>query len=110
LAAKSTLHAVLVLASLTSLALALVGCDPDGKKACAWVLEPEPKLDGTTEPGFIPVCARNRTAMKENCAIQATLDYAKQVYGRRFRYVDIRFISTGKLQTVNNIKFCDGKD
>jgi hypothetical protein len=107
LAATFRLHAALV---LTTISLALLACDPDGKKDCAWVLEPEVKLEGTTEPGFIPVCARNRKSMKENCAMQATLDYAKQAYGRTFRYVDIRFISAGQLQTVSSIKFCNGKN
>jgi hypothetical protein len=88
----------------------LAGCDPEGKKQCAWVLEPEPKLEGTVDPGYIPVCARNRGTMKEDCRLQAPLDYAKQVYGRKFRYVDMRVASPGLPRTVTEIKFCDGKD
>ena len=107
MAATFRLHAALM---LTTIPLALLACDPDGKKDCAWVLEPEAKLEGTTEPGFIPVCARNRKSMKEDCAMQATLDYAKQAYERKFRYVDIRFASAGQLHTVSSIKFCNGKD
>jgi len=87
----------------------LLACDPDGKRQCAWVLEPEPKLIGTTAAGFIPVCARNRTTMKEDCRLQATLDYAKGAYGRKFRYVDMDLKSHGTSRTVDAIEFCDAK-
>jgi hypothetical protein len=90
--------------------LFVVACDPDGKKECQWVLEPEPTLKGTTDEGMIPVCARNRKSMKEDCRLQTTLEYAQQVYGRRFRYVDVRVESPGLPRTVKAIKFCDGKD
>jgi hypothetical protein len=94
---------------LVGLTLALAACDPDGKKSCAWVLEPEPSLQGKTDPGYIPVCARNRTTMKEDCRLQATLEYAKKVYGRKFRYVDLRVESPGLPRTISKIEFCDGK-
>lgn len=102
------LPALLVPLSVALLLLpALTACDPDGKKECAWVLEPEPTLDGTTDPGYIPVCARNRKAMKEDCRLQATIDYAKSVYGKKFRYVDMRVASPGLPRTITTIKFCD---
>ena len=94
---------------LAILAGATVACDPDGKKQCAWVLEPEPKLEGQTEPGFIPVCARNRTTMKEDCRLQSTLEYAEKVYGKKFRYVDLRVATVGQPRTITKIKFCDGE-
>ncbi len=86
----------------------ILACDPDGKKECAWVLEPEPKLEGQTDPGYIPLCARNRTTMKEDCRLQASLEYAQKVYGRKFRYVDLRVTSAGSPRTIAKIKFCDG--
>jgi hypothetical protein len=95
---------LMVMAGLTLLS----ACDPDGKKECAWVLEPEPKLDGQTDPGYIPLCARNRTTMKEDCRLQASLEYAEKVYGRKFRYVDLRVTSAGSPRTIAKIKFCDG--
>lgn len=88
----------------------LVACDRDGKKQCTWTLEPEPDLKGTTDPGFIPVCARNRTNMKQDCRLQTTLDYAEKVYGRKFRYVDLRVESPGLPRTIAGIKFCDKRD
>lgn len=95
---------------LVALALpVIVACDPEGKKDCVWVLEAEEKLAGTTDPGMIPVCARNRKTMKEDCRLQTTLDYAKQVKGRTFRYVDLRVKSAGIPRTISDIKFCDGK-
>ena len=90
------------------LVLGLVGCDPDGKNRCAWVLEPEPKLDGQADAGMIPVCARNRENMKEDCRLQTSFDYAKKVYGRKFRLVDVEVESAGLPRTIKTIKFCDG--
>lgn len=92
-----------------AMALLLVACDPEGKKKCDWVLEAEEKLAGTTDEGMIPVCARNRTTMKEDCRLQTTLDYAKKVQGRRFRYVDLTVKSAGLPRTISNIKFCNDK-
>lgn len=86
----------------------LWSCDQDGKKQCAWVLEPEPNLIGTTDPAMIPVCARNRESFKEDCRMQASLEYAEKVYGRKFRYVDLRVKSTGIPRTIASIRFCDG--
>lgn len=102
------------LTSQGSLLLALfvsvmMGCDNDGKKQCSWVLEPEPKLAGTTEQPMIPVCARNRQTFKEDCRLQAPLDYAEKVYGRKFRYSDIKVSSAGIPRTIEQIQFCDGK-
>lgn len=96
-------------ACLAAASLLLVACDPEGHKQCAWVLEPEPRLEGRVDPGYIPVCARNRTTMKEDCRLQATLDYAKSVYGRKFRYVDLRVANPGLPRTITTIKFCDGQ-
>jgi hypothetical protein len=75
------------------------------------VLEPEPKLKGTTEPGYIPMCARNRDTMKEDCRLQMTLEDAQAVYGRKFRYVDLRWASPGLPRTISakEMKYCDGK-
>jgi hypothetical protein len=85
----------------------LTGCDPDGLKKCDWVLEPEPSLKGKTDPGFIPVCARNRKTNKQDCRLQTTLEYAKSVYGKKFRYVDLRIKSPGLPRTVTSVDFCE---
>ena len=106
----SRVRRALSLLGLACLPWLLAACDPEGKKQCAWVLEPEPNLKGTTDPGFIPVCARNRATMKEDCRLQTTLDYAEKVYGRKFRYTDLRVESPGLPRTVADIKFCDKKD
>lgn len=86
-----------------------ISCDQDGKKQCSWVLEPEPKLAGSTEPPMIPVCARNRQSFKEDCRLQAPMAYAEKVYGRKFRYVDLKVSHSGIPRTVQHIQFCDGK-
>ena len=88
----------------------LAGCDPEGKKECQWTLEPEPKLIGTTnEPGMIPVCARNRTTNKEDCRFQASMDFAKSAWTKKFRYVDIESDNRRSPRIVKNIKFCSAK-
>lgn len=92
------------------LCLLSIGCDPEGKKACEWVLEPEPSLKGSADPGFIPVCARNRRTMKEDCRLQTTLEYAEKALERKFRYIDLRVESPGLPRTVKTIKFCDGNE
>ena len=86
--------------------LNLVACDQDKKKECHWTLEPEPKLVGWTDPGYIPVCARNRENMKQDCKLQATLEYAKEVHGRKFRLADVKK-EPGVPHTVTDITFCD---
>ena len=88
----------------------LAACDPEGRKTCEWVLEPEPKLKGSADPGYIPVCARNRKAMKEDCRLQTTLEYAEKVYNRKFSYNDLRVESPGLPRTIKSIKFCDGNN
>jgi hypothetical protein len=104
---RPSLISWLKLLPLVGIAFLLSACDPDGKKKCEWVLEPEVNLRGTTDPGFIPVCARNRTTQKEDCRLQTTLEYAQKIYGRKFRYVDLRVESPGLPRTVAGIKFCD---
>jgi hypothetical protein len=95
----------LALIILTSFGLS--ACDPEGKKDCAWTLEPEIKLEGTTDPGYIPVCARNRKTEKQDCRLQATVEFAKKIYGKKFRYVDMVIESPGLPRTVTDIKLCD---
>lgn len=90
-------------------AMVLMGCDPQGKEKCQWTLEPEPKLIGTTEPGLIPVCARNRETNSEDCRFQATLDFSKGAWTRKFRYVDIDVDPSKAPRVIRSIKYCDGK-
>ena len=91
-------------------ALTLFSCDPEGKKDCQWTLDPEPKLIGTTtEPGMIPVCARNRQTNKEDCRFQAPLDFAKAAFQKKFRYVDLESDNSKLPRIVKDIKFCNSK-
>lgn len=87
--------------------LSMGACDPDGKKECAWVLEPEPNLKGKVQAGYIPVCARNRMTMKQDCRLQATLEQAKEFYGKKFRYRDLKVKSVALPRTIASLKFCD---
>lgn len=98
---KRTLRTLLCLCSFQTIA-----CDPEGKKECAWVLEPEPELIQKVEDGFIPVCARNRKTMKQDCRLQTTLEKAKQYYGKTFRYTDMKIESVALPRTIRSISFC----
>lgn len=88
------------------LLLFFIACDPEGKKQCAWTLEPEPNLIGKTEAGFIPVCARNRNTQKQDCRLQTNLEFAQKVWGKRFRYVDMEIDSVSLPRTIKRITFC----
>ncbi len=88
------------------LAFLLTQCDPEGKKNCDWTLEPEPSLKGQSQDGFIPVCARNRVTMKQDCRFQTKLDYAKNIYGKNFKYIDIEVESPALPRTITKIKLC----
>jgi hypothetical protein len=86
--------------------LFLLACDPDGKKNCAWVLEPEPTLKDRATSGYIPVCARNRTTQKQDCRLETTLDFAQKAYEKTFRYVDLEVESSGLPRRIKRITFC----
>jgi len=85
----------------------VAGCDPDGRKDCDWVLEPEPNNTQEVEAGYIPVCARNRKTMKEDCRMQATLEFAKKVYGRKFRLSEVEYSNKTYPKTVVDLTYCD---
>ncbi len=95
-------------ALLAGAGLLMGGCDPEGRKNCVWVLEAEPGMMEKVDPGMIPVCARNRQTMKEDCRLQTSLEYAKGAYGKKFRYADLAIESPGLPRTIKSIKFCDG--
>ena len=88
----------------------LSSCDPEGKENCDWTLEPETNLIGTTtEPGMIPVCARNRVNNKQDCRFQTTLDFAKSAWTRKFKFVDIKADMRKMPRVITDIKFCTAK-
>jgi hypothetical protein len=91
------------------LTMLLSGCDWWAQRQCAWYLMPDTdkKREGTTEQGFIPVCARNLDVNKEYCQIQATLEFAEKSYGKKFRYIDMELdLNSSFPRKVSNIKFC----
>ena len=84
-----------------------MSCDPEGKKDCVWTLEPEPKNVKIAQPGMIPLCARNRVTMKQDCRLQAPIEFAKNAWGKTFRYEDMSVKSYGIPRTIASIKFCE---
>ena len=83
-----------------------LACDPEGKKECQWVLEPEKHTRYKPETGYITVCARNRKSMKQDCRLQTKFDNAKLWYGKKFRYTDLKIKSVIIPRTILNIQFC----
>ncbi len=88
-------------------AFGTLACDPDGKANCDWTLEPEPTLKDKVQQGFIPVCARNRKTMKQDCRLQTTLEKAKEYSSKRFKYNDLEVESVGLPRTIKAISFCE---
>lgn len=86
--------------------MSLSACDPDGRKKCQWVLEPDPTLLHRVDDGYVPVCARNRETMKQDCRLQTTLEFAKSTSGKTFRYVDMEIEKAGKVKKITKIEYC----
>ncbi len=98
--------------ALLSLIMLLTGCDWWAQRQCAWYLMPDTdkKREGTTEAGFIPVCARNLEVNKEYCQIQATLEFTEKGYGKKFRYIDMELdLNSTFPRKVKDIKFCSDR-
>ncbi len=88
------------------LSLLLWACDPEGKKNCAWILEPETTQTNIGMDDYVPVCARNRVTMKQDCRLKVKLSYAKEHEGKTFRYVDMVVASPALPRVINSITFC----
>lgn len=90
------------------ISVTLFGCDPDGKKQCAWMLMADTtrSLD-RMDPGFIPVCARNFKTEKQDCRLQAKLDFAKSTEGKKFRYSEMKIRGPGNPREILSIEFCE---
>lgn len=104
---------VATLGSLAALALALSGCDLNHQQRCEWYLmpNPDPEWISRVDEGFIPVCARNLVINRENCDLQATLEFAESQYGKKFRYSDIELDTSGRFpRKVSGFKECSADD
>ena len=85
----------------------LAACDREHKKKCEWYLMPDQDRIGKVQEGFIPVCARNFVTNRQDCRLQAKLDFARNVYNKKFRYVDMKIDGPGIPRTVQDIKHCE---
>ena len=100
---------LMALASVSILAAFVAGCDLSHQDRCEWYLmpNPDPEWVAKVDEGFIPVCARNLVINRENCDLQATLEFAEGNYGKKFRYVDIEIDTSGKFpRKVTGISEC----
>lgn len=95
---------VWVLGILAAFAL---GCDPDHHQKCEWSLEPDPARIDKVGEGFVPACARNRIVNKQDCRLQTTMEFAKKLEGKRFKYANMKLKSYGIPRTIRSIDTCD---
>jgi hypothetical protein len=100
---KKYTAAIVIIAGL----IGLTACDPEHKKKCEWYLMPNPDAKTKVEEGYIPVCARNLIINKEDCRLQAKLDYSKKIYGQKFKYSDLKVDEGRYPKKVLSIKKCD---
>lgn len=88
--------------------LLLSGCDPHHQNKCEWYLVPEPSLIAEVDEGYIPVCARNYVINKQYCKLQTKYEFAKKVYGKKFRYNDMKLDLNSKFpRKIDSIKLCE---
>lgn len=84
-----------------------ISCDPYHKEKCEWYLEPEPEHIDLVEPGWVSLCARNFERNKQRCYLKATIEYAKAVQGKPFRYSTMKVKNEGPYpREVESIKTC----
>ena len=92
---------------LGSVIMLLSGCDPEHRKRCEWYLIPEPESTISIAPGFIPVCARNFVTNKQDCRMQATLEFAQNIYNKKFKHSEIKTDGPGIPRTIESIPLCE---
>jgi len=92
--------------TLIYLLAGIAGCDPDNKKKCEWFLVPDQDRIGKVNKGMIPLCARNFAVNKQDCRLQASLEFAEAHYQKKFKYSDMKVDGTGIPRTVQEIKHC----
>lgn len=99
----------LIRGMLGLLLLGLLGaCDPQHRRQCEWYLVPDLDRPVDGDGSVIPVCARNFVTNKQDCRLEADLEYAKSVYNRKFRYSDLRVKNVGIPRRVDHVAFCEG--
>ncbi|MCX6127944.1 MAG: hypothetical protein NTX25_02630 [Proteobacteria bacterium] len=94
---------------LLLLAFVLVGCDYYHKDKCEWYLVPEPDHINMVEEGWVSLCARNYVINKERCYLKSTIEFAKEVNGKKFRLSSLKSNEQGPFpREVLSIKACKG--
>lgn len=87
----------------------LAGCDPDRKRKCEWYLQPEPRHRELVAKGWVSLCAKNYTTMKQKCYIQTPLAFAEKVHAKPFRYVDLKLDDKSFPKKVKSVTFCPSR-
>lgn len=104
---------IITIAVMGLLMVIVTACDLTHQERCEWYLmpNPDPEWIAKVDEGYIPVCARNLVINRENCDLQATLEFAEGNYGKKFRYVDIEIDTSGKFpRKVSGIAECSSEE
>ncbi len=100
------------ISALTLFGVSMAACDLNHQERCEWYLmpNPDPEWIEKVDPGYIPVCARNLVINRENCDLQATLEFAETHYGKKMRYIDIEIDKTSRFpRKVTGLTECHGE-
>ena len=84
----------------------LLSCDPYRKDKCEWYLEPEPKHREFVEKGWVSLCARNFELGRQQCFLQARLEFAEKVFGKKFRYSTLKLDEKSFPRKIIDLKVC----
>lgn len=90
-----------------SFCILLIGCDWYRKNKCEWFLVPEPRDASSVEPGWVALCARNYENNKQRCNLKSKLEFAREVFGKPFRYNSMKVKEGPYPKEVESIKVCE---
>lgn len=84
----------------------LLSCDMLRQRKCEWYLVPEPKHRHLIEKGWVTLCAKNYRLGRQKCFLKAPLKLAEEMYGKPFRYSELKLKETEFPREVLEVKPC----
>ncbi len=86
--------------------LTLLACDPDKKKECEWLLEPDESREELVTDKLVPACARNYKSQKQDCRLLVPRELAKAWEKKKFRYSDMKVKDPSIPRLVTSLSEC----
>ena len=81
----------------------LTSCEYISQRRCEWYLMVDQDNQHLVEPGMISLCLRNFNSNKQKCSLQATIDLAESVDGKKLRASDVVI---GARRTITEAPIC----